>query len=235
MTARLKLLIDADLIVYRVGFAAKEDEPVEHTLHAVKSTIESILSHFPENNGYQLYLSGKGNFREEISTYRIYKGNRDPLHKPQHYQQIRDYLVNIWKAEVVEGQEADDALGIEQWANKDRSTCIVSTDKDLNMIPGWHYNWVQDNLFYVTLEEANNFFFKQVLTGDATDNIQGIPRVGDKKADKVLKGRLGNIDAMQSAVKTEYRKYYKDKADFAYSEMSNLIWIRREPEQRCPY
>lgn len=208
---------------------------MEYGLATVRSVLDNIHDKFPEQEYRRIFLTGKDNFRDKIATLKVYKGNRDPSHKPKYYSEIKDYLIAHHGAEVVDGQEADDAQGIAQWANKDRSTVIVGIDKDMYMIPGWHYNWVKDELKYVKLADANTFFFKQMLTGDTTDNIPGIPKVGPKTAEKLIAPVAGNIIEMQRVVREKYKEYYGDKAQSAYNEMANLLWIRREEDQVCPY
>lgn len=39
-----------------------------------------------------------------------------------------------------------------------------------------------------SLEEANRYFFMQVLTGDPTDGYKGCPGIGPKRAEKILEG-----------------------------------------------
>lgn len=231
----LNTIIDGDILVYRNGFAAKEDEPLEYTLHTVKCTLEAIHDKFPEREWYKIYLSGKNNYREEIATMQVYKGNRDPSHKPQYYQEIKDYLVNVHGAEIVDGMEADDAQGIMQWKHKDKSTVIVGIDKDLKMIPGFHYNYVKDVLEYVNLKDANAFFFQQMLMGDRTDNIPGIKGLGEVRSAKLLEPCDKDVIKMREVVMQEYEKQYGEDAQRAYEEVSNLLWIRREPDQRCPF
>lgn len=244
MLTNLNTLTDGDIICYRVGFAvdsAKDEdgnpveEPIENALSTVKTVLGNIRGKFPDAEYHRLFLTGRDNFRDKIATIKPYKGNRDPSKKPKYYDEIRQYMIDHQGAEVVDGQEADDAQGIAQWAAKDRSTVIVGIDKDLRMIPGWHYNFVKDILDYVALPDANEFFFKQMLTGDTTDNIQGIPKVGPKTAEKLLAPCEKNLHKMQEVVMNEYRRYYGDEAEAAYREMAGLLWIRREEDQVCPY
>ena len=101
--------------MYRCGFVVKDDEPVEHAYQAVKTTFEGKLLNFPQadtSSKPALYISGKDNFREKVATILPYKGNRDPLHKPKYYKEIREYLKDAYGAQVVDGQEADDEIGI---------------------------------------------------------------------------------------------------------------------------
>ena len=232
MTQIKHVLIDADILVYRCGFACKDDEPVENALHSVKLYINNILDRFKEKDSYQLYLTGKNNFRFDIATIKPYKANRGE--KPKYYQEIRDYMTNVWKAHVTEGIEADDAMAMRQWASPDRSTVIASIDKDLKMIPGWHYNFVKDELFDVSLREANRMLFWQLLVGDSTDNIPGIKGVGPKTADKLLP-EDGDETSWKATVVEKYKEQYGTKWREAYNEVVKLLWMIRDKDQDCEF
>lgn len=227
--------IDSDILVYRCGHAAKDDEPLEYVLATVKRAVEGILENFPGRKEQRLYLTGKGNFRDTLATIQTYKGNRSPDSKPKYYKEIRDYLVDVWNAEVIEGQEADDAMGIYQWSHKDKSTCIVSIDKDLRMIPGYHYNFVKGVIDYVDLPQANYNFFRQTLTGDRSDNIPGISGVGEKRSEKLLAPANNNVVDMKRICMEQYKKEFGEYAESCWKEISNLLWIRREENQECPF
>lgn len=174
-------------------------EPLDYCLNTVNKLLCSILQRFLTSE-YQIYLTGEDNFREKI--YPEYKANRKDAPKPTHLLAIREYLVEHWGAIVVDGQEADDALATEQSAayqahhklSSSSETVICSQDKDLLMIPGWHYNWgseargIAPKLQWVTEEQGIRSFYKQLLTGDSVDNIPGIKGVGPVKAERALEG-----------------------------------------------
>jgi 5'-3' exonuclease len=221
-------LVDADIIVYRVGFANKEHEPLSYTLQSAKTVVESIYNTFPEAPRKVVYLTGKDNFRDKLATIKVYKGNRDPNNKPEYYDEIREYLKDFHAANVINGMEADDAMGIEQWKNKDRSTCIVSIDKDMLCIPGWHFNWVKGAFHYQTLAEANKMFWKQVVTGDTTDNIQGIPGAGPKAAEKLIASSDGTWVDMHNKVLQAYEAKFGGDGMKHFHENCSLLWIQRE-------
>jgi len=132
----------------------------------------------------RVFLTGEGNFREDIATYKKYKGNRDKSRRPLFYHEIKEYMIKHHGAETVDGMEADDALGIHGTSDKDSIICSI--DKDLMQIPGTHYNWVKDDLKHISYSEAAYTFYRQCLTGDKSDNIYGIHRVGDISAEKIL-------------------------------------------------
>lgn len=173
----------ADLPEYEI-VRRVEIEPLENALGNTKRILSKIAAHTGADTvEVLLSASGSGNFREEIATYRKYKGNRDTVKKPHWYQAIRDYLIKYWNAEVIEGQEADDELGIRQMGY-DKSTVICSTDKDLLQIPGLHYNPRTEQEIVQSAEAGDKVFQAQIITGDPTDNIVGCPGAGIKTAKK---------------------------------------------------
>jgi DNA polymerase-1 len=192
-------LIDADSIVYRCGFAGQktvevpmadgdvaqfiEAEPVENVLHSVRLNLEKILQHADKA---LVFLTGKGNYRDAIATIRPYKGNRDKLKRPVHYDAVRAYLVDVWQALVVEGEEADDKISILARSPQHESSLIASIDKDLDQIPGKHYDFLKDVLYDVREDEAEYVFYRQCLSGDAVDNVPGCYKIGQAKAEKLL-------------------------------------------------
>lgn len=254
--SHLRPLIDGDPIVYRAGFAAdgqlkkeyKEqhpdatDEEIKQALQSVDyrgialyncdEMLEGILARFQGQPS--LYLTGSGNFREQLATILPYKGNRDPTHKPKYYREIKEHMADKWGAEVVQGVEADDAIATEQWSHKDRSTVICTIDKDLDQIPGWHYNYVKGLFYNVSLRDANAWLFWQMLEGDRTDNIPGINKVGPKTIQKWFDGLNWHLDDIREMVKYEYEKQYGEMWAHAYKEVGNLLWMRRVEGQECP-
>jgi hypothetical protein len=216
-------IIDADIICYRVGFAS-EDVSEEVCMARVTHLVNEIVYQDLQCDDYKAYITGKGNYRNELAVTEPYKGNRKDAKRPVHYQAIRNHLQRLG-AELVEGSEADDAVATE--ATK-TGGWIVSIDKDLDQVAGWHYNFVKHEEYYVTEEEGLRNLFTQVLTGDRTDNIIGLKGIGPKKAEKLLQD-----------CKTE-REYYDaclkayDGNQLRVDENLNLLWLRREPNQKCP-
>lgn len=239
-------LIDADILVYRLGFAAdaraKKTWPEtfmqrdykNDVFNLIDVTVDRIINNnFSAASESYLYLTGKHNFRDAIATLRPYKGNRKLTPKPKYYKDIRDYMVGIYGAQVIDGMEADDALGIAQCEDPD-NTSIVSIDKDLDMIPGNHHNFVKDTAYYVTKDQGYINFFRQLLQGDSTDNIPGIPGLGPVKSLGLLPDGTSTARAKE-IVDERYYEEYEEKAEEYLSELSNLIWIRRKKDEWCPF
>ncbi len=216
-------LIDADIVCYRIGFAS-EDVSEKICLARCAEFMEELVMK-PWVGDYQGFLTGSNNFRKDIAVTAPYKGNRTQA-KPKHYELIREYLNKAWACEVIEGQEADDAIGIRAYEIEDvEDYVIMSIDKDLNMIRGWHYNFIKDEKYLVNDQEAIKHFYTQILTGDRVDNIVGLKGVGPKKAEKILQDCITEAD-MYKAVLEAY-----DNDEKRVLENGQLLWIRRKENQ----
>lgn len=241
---QLLVLIDADPIVYRCGFASEKTnwhliyetpdghvgevefagddkesagsylkgwlaanphvtvidkskviypDPVSYALRAVNVQVQSIMEEcekrFGETGKMLMWISEGKSFRDKLATTRPYKGNRDPTHKPVHYGAIRDHLRAKYSSFVARGIEADDAVSIFAHDHYERSKperiVIATIDKDLDQIPGWHYNYMQKVFYAITNAEAEQFFVQQCLSGDPTDNVIGCWKCGEAAARRI--------------------------------------------------
>lgn len=215
------LLIDGDPIVYKIAFASQKKQedgsvkadPESHALHSCKRYVKCLIKD-TKCTSYKIFLSGKGNFRDKIRG--DYKGNRSNVAKPVHYKAIRKYLEMHFKAKVITGMEADDALGLAQT----KDTAIATIDKDLLMVEGLHYNYNKKEWKTVTAEEGTRFFYRQMLSGDRVDNITGIKGIGDKKADKLL----DEHDDWDKLIIDKYLEEFDNGFQRAV-ENSQLLWI----------
>jgi DNA polymerase I len=224
-------LVDGDIIAYRSSAACKDDEEVSHALHNVKVAMQNIVDLFDRGLEQRTYLTGSDNYREKLATIQPYKGNRKDVPRPKYLPDCREYLCYAWGATIVEGREADDALACTQYAAKDRSTCIVTIDKDiLYGVPGWKYHFLKGELFYTTIEEADKFFYQQVLTGDRTDNIRGIEGVGEKKAQKILAG-ANDVQELYKRCLAAYTGKYGPDGERQMHETASLVWIQRKENE----
>lgn len=212
-------IIDADSFVFRAA-AASEAEDLFVAADRVDHMINMALDE-TESKEYVVLLTGKGNFR--YSVYPEYKANRVDKPRPKWEQALKQHLLDQWDARTVDGMEGDDACGIAQCGSPKDSTIIIHQDKDIDMIPGWHYNFVKKEKYYVTDEEAIHFFFTQLLTGDPTDNIKGVVGIGKAKAAKLL-DNLETVKDMYETVKDCYSN--EDEMDMN----AKCLWIWRKQD-----
>jgi 5'-3' exonuclease len=180
----------------------------------------------------EMYLSPSSgsNFRYEVAETRPYKGNRDRTHRPTHEADLRNYIIENWPTTIAEGEEADDLLGIEQTADPN-NTIIVSLDKDLDQIPGLKYNFVADRSYEITQEQAHYNFHIQLMAGDSTDNIPGLPGVGVGKAAKALHGITDPMEQLAEVWRMyQIKSGVKDPWKYLH-EQGQLLHIRRHVGQ----
>jgi hypothetical protein len=148
----------------------------------LKDLSEALFS----DNMLMAMKDGK-NFRDRI--YHEYKRDRGKWRIPNPFvQMIRDYAVKEGLALHAGDKEADDLLRI--WAEEcrfyDIPFVVASIDKDLKCIPGKHYNLKKKVLEEVTDLSAMQLYYSQLLSGDPTDHIPGLPRIGPVKALKAI-------------------------------------------------
>lgn len=221
-------LFDCDIVVYRVGFAS-EDVEEKFALARTKELVHEVLFFELGCDNYELYITGRGNFRNELATTAPYKGNRKDMKKPVHYEAIRNYLLDMG-AHLIEGMEADDAIAIKATELGYDNFVIVSIDKDLDQVPGHHYNFVKGELYEVSEEEGLKNFYKQILTGDRVDNIIGIKGCGPVKAGKLIDPCKTEQEMFDVCVKA-----YNDDGQNGVertTENANLLWLLRHPNKR---
>lgn len=209
-------LLDLDIVAYRCA-ATAENDPEWVAVARTKELIETILAEVGATE-YKCFLTGSNNFRKKI--YPLYKANRTKP-APVHLAACKQYGVDHWQAQVCEGYEADDALGIAQEKTLEGNTIICSIDKDLRQIPGEHYNFVKKARDYVSPENALRTFYTQLLVGDPGDNIKGVPGIGKAKAPKILDG-CNTEDEMFDAVRETYND---DKLMLLNGQ---LVWLFRK-------
>lgn len=247
------LRIDGDVIVYAAGYAAdagaKKDgiEPkIENSLHGARMMVDGIVERFMPCD-VTIYISSSNpaiNFRNQI--YEQYKANRKESSKPVHYAELRKYLIDKYGAKLVSFGEADDALGT---ATTSR-TIIASVDKDLLMIPAWHWRIHKDEGIRVDdpgelklIEKKDTkggvrkeifgtglkWFIAQLLLGDKIDNIMKPKKgFGPVAVHEFLK-KHKTVPSMFRSVADFYEENGKSVGDFLVN--CKLLWIAREPGQ----
>jgi len=188
-----KLLIDGDILIYKV---ATSNEVATNwgdlwTLHCDQKRCEAEVDAEIDNLGsnleaddYVVCLTDKDNFRKDILP--SYKDNRKAKRKPMVLGALRDYVMKKHNGVVWKNLEADDVMGIMATEPSDEQRIIVSIDKDMKTIP---CKLSQDGITVddFPLKLANYWHMIQTLTGDKTDNYDGIEGVGIKTAEKLIK------------------------------------------------
>lgn len=181
----------------------------------VAFVIDGMIKNIIAGSGcdtYRIYVEGKDNFRKSLATIKPYKASpaRSAMEKPFHYDKIKQCLIQDWGAVVTDKIETDDYISIatslgyygnKQWVG-------ATTDKDAKQTEGLLYNWDKmDKPTLITPMDGAKSFWKQMLTGDTIDNIQGCRGVGDKHK------AMTEIDSAKSVLEMyKVVRYYYYKA-----------------------
>lgn len=254
----MKPLLDGDIFLYEIASCAQytdeEGELIvrsfEYAEELLVNRIEEICEAVGATEPPVVFFTGKGNFRYEKAKKKPYKGNRKDVVKPWHFENIRCYLEAHYQCITAEDCEADDELAMAQGED----TVICTRDKDLRMVPGWHYGWecgFQPEFHLQWVDELGElrptykgeeekfkdlkgtglrWFYAQLLIGDSTDNIPGCPKIGPKKAYEALKECETEWELFK-ACHVLYFKTYEENWKEELLEQAHLLWMVRERDE----
>lgn len=196
MSKRVHLLVDADILVYQFAavheFNIDWDEETssevlqyEDAVYWMTSFVADLLNNTGTKEVTFCFSSREPCFRYDILP--TYKHNRKDQVRPKLLDDLRTFIEENYRTYTRPRLEADDVMGILATISPGKYT-IASIDKDLRQIPGRLYNWRDGSLIEVSEEEADRYFYMQVLTGDPTDGYSGCPGIGPKRAERLLDG-----------------------------------------------
>lgn len=220
-------LIDADGIIYVIGWNFREhmDNPgaIIEAEVATDNYIKTILT-ITQADDYIGSFSSNKCFRNEIYKVASYKGTRpekpdwvkywQPIIKKRlvekwnFYQPLEQYIggpYRGWKT----GMEADDVIAAMANIIGVGNCIICSPDKDMRQIPGLHYDYKREGAMpeWVLPIDAQRNFVTQMLCGDTTDAILGVPGLGPVKVKKLLEDCNDPVE-WSTQVMQQYCKYY---------------------------
>lgn len=182
------MIFDADSILYATAFAMK-DEPLSKAIESVDMFLTSIANSCSAEKVLICISEGKS-WRKQYAKSKEYKGNRAGREIPDHLNPLRDHLKSYWKAFYISHWEADDLIFMARSAYKlrypDYKIFLATNDKDCRQFAGDFLDYRKMMFFTVTHEEAQYNFWTQMIVGDPTDNISGIPGIGKVGAAKML-------------------------------------------------
>ena len=202
-------LVDGSSYIYRAYFAIRHlSSPGGHPTNAIYGFIQMLLKLLKDYNPHHVAVvfdAGRTTFRTEM--YPEYKTNRasmpddlriqiEPIHEV-----VRAF--NIPTLEL-QGYEADDIIGslAERFSKQGGKVVVVTGDKDLMQI-------VTDRVTLLDTMKGKESGIAEVierfgvgpdqvidilgLAGDSSDNIPGVPGIGEKTAQKLIL-EFGSLD-----------------------------------------
>ena len=200
-----------------------EVEPLGNALSACNLVMDSIIKRYQPCD-VVVYFSCPTEDNWRTAFYPEYKATR-PSRKPHWHAEVQDHMAKKWGCILAPSLEADDliAMAAATCADEEEDACVVTIDKDMDQIPGLHYNWVKDEEYFMTEAEAEFCLQVQCLAGDRTDNIKGIPGMGEVKATKWLQeeSKVNGYVRVWDA----YKAYYDDPYEADYQVALNRALV----------
>jgi len=234
-------LIDGHALAYRMYFAltaggsnqrwqTSRGEPTAGIFGFARELIRILEQEKPEYMAVA-FDTGKTFRHEMFSDYKATRAKMPDDLRPQ-IERIREMvdIFNLPRLEM-EGYEADDVLGsvARVAAEQGLGVKIITGDRDLLQLVNERtaVYVAGDDKTYVTDQDVVNSKFGipphqvvdyKAIVGDKSDNIPGVPGVGEKTALKLLEqyGSLDGIYAHLDEVETRWRTKLKDGKNSAY-------------------
>lgn len=222
-------LVDAYALIFRGYYAFIKNPRINskgEDTSAIMGFMNSLLDVIKRERPDHLAVCfDKGGSVDRVEMYEAYKANRDET--PEGIKTAVPHIHEILKAMhipimVKEGFEADDVIGtLSRQAEKEGyKVFMVTPDKDFAQLVtdnifmyrpvfgGGYETWgipeVQKKFEVETPEQVIDFLG---MMGDASDNIPGLPGVGEKTAKKFInqfgsmEGLLANTDKLKGKMK----------------------------------
>lgn len=226
------ILIDGNSIAYRAFFALpllNNDKGVyTNAVYGFTTMLMKIIEEEKPTHMLVAFDAGKTTFRHQ--TYNEYKGGRQktPPELSEQFPLVRELLdaFNIARYEA-DNYEADDIIGTlaKQAAGKDWEVKIFSGDKDLLQLVSERITVALtkkgitqvDYYDEALLAEKYGITAEQIidmkgLMGDSSDNIPGVPGIGEKTALKLLK-EFGTVEKVLSSIEQISGKKMKERLE----------------------
>jgi DNA polymerase-1 len=242
-------VIDGKSVFYRGYYAmpnlsTKEGKPTGGVFGFATMALEVIKRLKPDYVAVA-WDKPKTNIRKRLELYPEYKAGRKPA-PPDFYEQVvilQDLLQAFgWPLYELDDYEADDIMGslAVQASAKDIETMLITSDLDMLQLINErvHVYALKTGLSNIELYSPKSFEAKygilvdqfldlKSLKGDSSDNIPGVPGIGEKGALDLLKQyeTLDNVYQNLDLIKESTRKKLVAGKDLAYlSKQLAQIW-----------
>lgn len=176
-----------------------------HAVRGVVSMIRKLVKDYSGSDVIVVFDAKGGSFRNDI--YPQYKANRPPM--PDELREQIAPLHQLIKAMglpllIIDQVEADDVIGTlaSQAVSNNIDVVISTSDKDMAQLVNSHVRLI-NTMNNTELDEAGvtekygipprHMVDFLALLGDASDNIPGVPGVGEKTAIALISG-LGSLE-----------------------------------------
>jgi DNA polymerase-1 len=218
-TPRELFLIDGNSLAYRAFFALPEsiatsDGRPTNAIFGFASMLVKILTDYGEVPTVVVWDAGMSGRKEISADYKAQRSSRPDLLKLQ-WPHLQPLVEAFGYSNVsVEGFEADDVIAalVDRARERDIPVMVVTGDRDAYQLVGdgvrimTTSRGITDTKVYdrqgvidrygIPPEKIPDFIG---LKGDTSDNIPGVPGIGDKTASELLQ-RFGDLETVLASV-----------------------------------
>ncbi|WP_299731668.1 DNA polymerase I [uncultured Endozoicomonas sp.] len=241
------ILVDGSSYLYRAFHASEranlrtKDGRPTGAIRVMTNMLRSLMRQYQDSHVAVIFDAKGKNFRHEM--YSEYKATRKPMPddlrsqiEPIH-QIVRSLGLPLL---MIDGVEADDVIGtLARQATENKVDTIISTgDKDIAQLVTEHVSLI-DTMNDVFTDErgveskfgipAHLIIDYLALMGDSSDNIPGMPGVGQKTAIALLNG-IGSIDEIAERLDDVAALGFRGSKNFAekFIEHKDIVLLSRE-------
>lgn len=197
----MHVFIDADSILFKACCITDKKSEIRKN---IKETFLEIDRECFMGTPF-VALKGRGNYRFDV--YKDYKSNRPPLDEKlkEKLNYAHTWVSENYNVTTADGMEADDLCSIWCWEalENEQEYVLAHIDKDLDQIPGAHYNYNKKEHYQVSAVDGYLKLIEQWISGDSADGIPGLPGYGKAKARKVMNGIP--MERLERRVRALYR------------------------------
>ncbi len=252
--------IDADFLAYHASYEREGEDRTFDDMVLATNTMITDLRRSCAAEFAVLHTTPSGSTkagRYDVAIQKGYQSARDNKEKPRFLEAVRGYmehpnLPNTTGKPWMKA-EADDGMAEAAWKafnECNQHLCVIaSRDKDLRIVPTWHFNFdtgeiegATDSFGFIKIKTTvrvnaagktikshkprgygTKFFWWQMLMGDSADTITGIPRCGIVTAAAMLEDCKTDYEAMQ-VVKAAYKEYADTKGFLHWETKDTVPW-----------
>ena len=238
----MKLIFDADSLIYASCFKRKEDRldkedlfetDVDVAFKKFNTTLQGYLDFLKEQvviNEMVFCNGSRNNFRNQITS--TYKANRTAK-RPDVLGALHNLVKFNYDSVWGDGVETDDVVAT-LWAEEVKnngvdSVIIMSIDKDYKQFPCWFYdyNYKKRELIKISESEALNNFYSQMIIGDSADNIKVCKGYGKAYALKLFKSSKSEFSLISQTYRL-YKQVYGDEARAMFEQSKSLLKLKTD-------
>ncbi|WP_419832491.1 DNA polymerase I [Endozoicomonas atrinae] len=241
------ILVDGSSYLYRAFHASERanlrtvDGRPTGAIRVMTNMLRSLMRQYQDSHVAVIFDAKGKNFRHEM--YSEYKATRKPM--PDDLRSQIEPIHQIVRALglpllMIEGVEADDVIGtLARQATVKKIDTIISTgDKDIAQLVTEHVSLIDTmNDAYTDQSGVESKFGIPAsliidylaLMGDSSDNIPGMPGVGQKTALALLNG-IGSIDEIAERLDEVAALGFRGSKNFAekFTEHKDIVLLSRE-------